>query len=60
LNPQAGAGRGKKKKTENANNSVKTSYENQVEVGQGIARAFKEFGIKREDVFIVSCENTGR
>ncbi|QKX61244.1 uncharacterized protein TRUGW13939_08392 [Talaromyces rugulosus] len=27
-------------------------YENQVEVGQGIARAFKEFGIKREDVFI--------
>jgi diketogulonate reductase-like aldo/keto reductase len=37
---------------------VQTSYENQVEVGEGIARAFKEFGIKREDVFIVSCKNT--
>ncbi|KAF9737513.1 aldo/keto reductase [Paraphaeosphaeria minitans] len=31
-----------------------TSYENQKEVAQGIKRAFKEFGIKREDVFITS------
>lgn len=29
-------------------------YENQKEVGEGIRRAFKEFGIKREDVFITS------
>ncbi|KAK7179905.1 mitochondrial glycerol dehydrogenase Gld1 [Paraphaeosphaeria sporulosa] len=29
-------------------------YENQKEVAQGIKRAFKEFNIKREDVFITS------
>ena len=32
-----------------------TSYQNQKEVGEGISRAFKEFGIKREDVFIVGA-----
>ncbi|KAH8702152.1 putative aldehyde reductase [Talaromyces proteolyticus] len=29
-------------------------YQNQKEVGEGIRRAFNEFGIKREDVFITS------
>lgn len=29
-------------------------YQNQKEVGEGISKAFKDFGIKREDVFITS------
>lgn len=34
------------------------SYQNQKEVGEGIRRAFQEFGIKREDVFIVRLPTT--
>ena len=34
------------------------SYENQKEVGAGIKRAYKDVpGLKREDIFIVSCTN---
>jgi hypothetical protein len=32
---------------------VFTSYRNQKEVAQGIQRAYKELGLKREDIFIV-------
>jgi L-glyceraldehyde reductase len=33
---------------------VELSYQNQVEVGEGIKKAFKDIpGLKREDIFIV-------